>query len=99
MTNGEQRDDRMPVTLRVAFTLLVMKRKSWVRYTTLLFPIPLAIAAPTAAAPTYEFLILFAFLALTTAAVVLIFLPSSRAYFDGRRAQSSGLKPISQRMP
>ncbi len=145
MTNGEREYERMPVTLRVAFpilitvtvlvfflslavapflwywggesrqwlsalafvpvvvyatiTVLVMRRKSWARYATLLFPLPLALYVPAAAAPIWEFWAGLAALALTSAAVVLIFLPSSRAYFDGKQVQSSGWKPISQRMP
>ncbi|MBT2497064.1 hypothetical protein J7E45_15740 [Microbacterium sp. ISL-59] len=145
MTNGEQRDGRMPVTLRVAFailitvtvlvfflslvvapflwywggewrqllsvlpfvpvvvyatiTVLVTRRKSWARYATLLFPLPLALYVPAATATTWEFPVGLATLALTTAAVVLIFLPSSRPYFGSGTPQSSGWKPISQRMP
>lgn len=145
MTNGEQRDGRMPVTLRVAFailitvtvlvfflslvvapflwywggesrqwlsvlpfvpvvvyatiTVLVARRKSWARYATLLFPLPLALYVPAAAAPIWEFWVGLAALALTATAVVLIFLPSSRPYFGIGTPQSSGWKPISQRMP
>ncbi|MFK3678233.1 hypothetical protein ACI2IP_10895 [Microbacterium sp. NPDC090218] len=145
MEDGEQEDERMPVTLRVAFpilitvtvlvfflalvvapflwywggewrqwlsvlpfvpvvvyatiTVLVIRRKSWARYATLLFPLPLALYVPAVAAPIWEFWAALATLALTTAAVVLIFLPSSRPYFGSAPPQSSGWKPISQRMP
>jgi len=145
MADGEQEDERMPVTLRVAFpilstvtalvfflalavapflwywggewrqvlsvlpfvpvavyatiTVLVIRRKSWARYATLLFPLPLALYVPAVGAPIWEFWAGLAGLALTTAAVVLIFVPSSRPYFDSGTPQSSGWKPISQRMP
>jgi hypothetical protein len=145
MTNGEHEDERMPVTLRAAFailitvtvlvfflslavapflwywggewrqllsvlpfvpvvvyatiTVLVIIRKSWARYATLLFPLPLALYVPAVAAPIWEFWAGLAALSLTTAAVVLIFLPSSRPYFGSGTPQSSGWKPINQRMP
>lgn len=89
----------VPVVVYATITVLVMRRKSWARYATLLFPLPLALYVPAAAAPIWEFWAGLATLALTSAAVVLIFLPSSRAYFDGKQVQSSGWKPISQRMP
>ncbi|CAN7452870.1 MULTISPECIES: hypothetical protein [Microbacterium] len=145
MTNGEREYERMPVTLRVAFpilitvtvlvfflslavapflwywggesrqwlsalafvpvvvyatiTVLVIRRKSWARYATLLFPLPLALYVPAVAAPIWEFWVAIAALAVTTAAVVLILLPSSRSYFGSGTPQSSGRKPISQRTP
>lgn len=143
--DGEQENERMPVTLRVAFailitvtvliffasllvapflwywggewrallsvlpfvpvvvyatiTVLVIRRKPWARYATLLFPLPFALYVPAVAAPIWEFWVSLATLALTTVAVVLIFLPSSRPYFRRTTPQSSGWKPISQRMP
>lgn len=89
----------VPVVVYATITVLVIRRKSWARYATLLFPLPLAFYVPAAAAPIWEFWAGLATLALTTAAVVLIFLPSSRPYFGSGTPQSSGWKPISQRTP
>ncbi|WP_417540190.1 hypothetical protein [Microbacterium maritypicum] len=66
-------------------------------------PVTLRVAFPALITVTalvfWEFWVGLAALALTTAAVVLIFLPSSRPYFGSGTPQSSGWKPISQRMP
>ena len=89
----------VPVVVYTATTVLVIRRKSWARYATLLFPLPLALYVPAVAAPIWEFWAALATLALTTTAVVLIFLPSSRPYFGSATSQSSGWKPINHRMP
>ncbi|QNA93372.1 MULTISPECIES: hypothetical protein [unclassified Microbacterium] len=89
----------VPVVVYTTITVLVARRTSWARYATLLFPLPLALYVPAATATTWEFPVGLAALALTTAAVVLIFLPSSRPHFGSGMPQSSGWKPISQRMP
>lgn len=89
----------VPVVVYASITVLVIKRKSWARYATLLFPLPFALYVPAVGAPIWEFWAALAALALTTAAVVLIFLPSSRPYFASGTPQSPGRKPISQRTP
>ena len=89
----------VPVAVYATITVLVTRRKSWARYATVLFPLPLALYVPAATGTTWEFPVALAALVLTTTAVVLIFLPSSRPYFGSGTPQSSGWKPISQRTP
>lgn len=89
----------VPVAVYATITVLVARRKSWARYATVLFPLPLALYVPAATGTTWEFPVGLAALVLTTTAVVLIFLPSSRPYFGSGTPQSSGWKPISQRTP
>lgn len=89
----------VPVVVYATITVLVTRGKSWARYATVLFPLPFALYVPAATGTTWEFPVGLAALVLTTTAVVLIFLPSSRPYFGRDTPQSSGWKPISQRTP
>ena len=75
----------VPLALIIAYTAvttLVMVRKRWARYATLLFPVSFAVAAASMMEWEEIIPVLLGAVVVTLAAVVLIFAPLSRRYFE-----------------
>ncbi|MEV7608485.1 hypothetical protein AB0N61_03285 [Microbacterium sp. NPDC089320] len=69
------------IAVLVSITVLVMTRHSWARYATVIFPASIVVAVVAMVGSPDAVPVLLLVLALSVIAVILLFVPSSRAYF------------------